>query len=362
MTNSERVKILYVDDEENNLISFKAAFRFDYDIQLAASPQKALEILQVDSFHVILSDYRMPVMNGVELFEKIRNEYPLPVRVLITAYNDMESLIEAVNRGHIFRYIKKPWNETDLKTAVNEAFQFYSTKAMLSLQHKELVEAYCDLDKFVYSISHDLRSPITSIMSVVQLLAEVDNLEEAREYSGHISQSLVRLDNYIRSLLDYYVVKRGDLVITPIDFKKILNTIAAFYENDFKENRIKFELNVEQNEVFMSNEPTLIVAIQNLISNAVKYHRVDEENKCIKISVHINNNIAKISIEDNGIGIDNRYLDRIFEMFYRATTRSMGSGIGLFNTKNALDKLRAKMDVESTKGKGTIFKIELPGK
>src|ERR1043166_9486712 len=156
----DKVKVLYVDDEPQNLVSFRAAFRFDFDIKTAATPNEVYQILKDNEIHVILSDYRMPELTGVELFEKLRLEFPLPIRILITAYTDVEAVIDAINRGNVYRYIKKPWIEVDIKTAVEEAYHFYITKNILEEKHQELIAAYKDLDKFVYSVSHDLRSPL----------------------------------------------------------------------------------------------------------------------------------------------------------------------------------------------------------
>ena len=119
-----KIQILYIDDEMSNLLGFKASFRFHYDIFIASNSADALEILkQNPQIEIILSDQRMPDKTGVELFEKIVQEFPLPVRMLITAFTDIEAVIDAINRGHIFRYINKPWDEEDIILAVDEAYK-----------------------------------------------------------------------------------------------------------------------------------------------------------------------------------------------------------------------------------------------
>src|ERR1044071_5963538 len=110
----------------NNLVSFKASFRFDYNVLVANSTAEAREHLEKNSdISVILCDQRMPDKTGVEFYEEIRGDFPNPVRILITGYTDIESVIDAINRGHIFRYIKKPWTDVDVTSAIDEAHKYY---------------------------------------------------------------------------------------------------------------------------------------------------------------------------------------------------------------------------------------------
>jgi len=122
----EKIQILYVDDEQDNLTGFKAAFRLSYQIYTAENAQAAIRLLEKHpDIRIIICDQRMPQMTGVEFFEQVRHPYPLPIRILITAYTDIESVIGAVNRGQIFRYIGKPWYDADIVSAIEEAHKFY---------------------------------------------------------------------------------------------------------------------------------------------------------------------------------------------------------------------------------------------
>jgi len=125
MSNSEKIKILYVDDEINNLSAFKANFRRIYDIYTAESAAEGLEILKNIDVEIILTDQRMPGMTGVEFLQSIVKEFPDPIRILITGYTDMQALVDAVNKGQIYRYLNKPWNEEELKMFINQAHELY---------------------------------------------------------------------------------------------------------------------------------------------------------------------------------------------------------------------------------------------
>lgn len=362
MNKEQKIKVLYVDDEENNLVAFKAAFRFDYQIRLANSPEEALQILAQDEIHVILSDFRMPFMTGVELFEKISKQYPKPMRILLTAYTDIESLIDAVNRGHIFRYIKKPWQEADIKTAIEEAYRFFITKNSLEEKHLELVEAYKDLDRFVYSVSHDLRSPLMGILAIAKLIEREQNLTEIQTLVYYVTKNVNKLDEFIRSLLEYYRVKRGELSLKPVRFQKMFDDLTGLYVADALSHRVKFEVEVNQQSDFITDPMVLTVCLQNLVSNALKYQRNDNPDKLVKLSAEVKGNQALIKIEDNGIGIEPEYHAKVFDMFFRASSQGAGSGVGLYNAKHALDKLGGTVKMHSVVNEGTLFELVIPGK
>lgn len=123
--NNNKISILYVDDELNNLISFKAVFRIKYNVFTAISGEEAIKILRNNLINIIITDQRMPHMTGVEFLESILDEFPDPIRILLTGYADMNAVIDAVNKGKIFHYLSKPWNEEELDITINRAFDVY---------------------------------------------------------------------------------------------------------------------------------------------------------------------------------------------------------------------------------------------
>lgn len=125
---SKKITILYVDDESNNLVSFKAVFRIKYDVITAISADEAWEILKTQPVDIIITDQRMPKMTGVEFLESILLEFPDPMRILLTGYADMNAVIDAVNKGKIFHYLSKPWNEEELDITIQKAYNTYRKK------------------------------------------------------------------------------------------------------------------------------------------------------------------------------------------------------------------------------------------
>ena len=122
------INVLYVDDEINNLNSFKASFRRYFSIFLASSANEALDILSKNIIHVLITDQRMPGTLGTELLERAFKDYPNQIRILLTGYTDLEALKDAVNRGNIFRYLEKPWNDDELKKTIEDSFHVYNIK------------------------------------------------------------------------------------------------------------------------------------------------------------------------------------------------------------------------------------------
>ena len=126
---TDKIKIIYVDDEENNLVSFKATFRTKYDVLTAISAADAIKLLKNNvDVAIIITDQRMPNMTGVEFLHSIIDEYPLPMRILLTGYTDSNALIEAVNLGKIHHYLSKPWNEEELDKCIQESYAQYKKR------------------------------------------------------------------------------------------------------------------------------------------------------------------------------------------------------------------------------------------
>jgi response regulator RpfG family c-di-GMP phosphodiesterase len=136
--NNDKISILYVDDEENNLISFKATFRLKYKVFTAISGSDAIKILGSNLVHVIITDQRMPNMTGVEFLEKIIDDFPDPIRILLTGFTDMNAVVDAINKGKIFHYLTKPWNEEELDKTIERAYDIYMEKEKIKQMNEKL--------------------------------------------------------------------------------------------------------------------------------------------------------------------------------------------------------------------------------
>ena len=132
----QNINILYVDDEVHNLNAFKASFRRYFNVFTAISAETAVEVLRKENINIIVTDQRMPVTTGIEFLESIIDEYPDPIRILLTGYSDINAVIDAINKGQVYLYITKPWQDEELKLNLDRAYEVFS----LRKQNKQLIE------------------------------------------------------------------------------------------------------------------------------------------------------------------------------------------------------------------------------
>jgi two-component system sensor histidine kinase/response regulator len=357
----EKINILYLDDEINNLQSFKAKFRTEYSIFIANNVQEAYHVLETNPrIQIIISDQRMPDMTGSLFFESILTKYPDPIRILLTGYSDIASVIDAINKGQIFRYLEKPWNDYEMRITIENAFKFYFISHQLKSRNAELLKTNEELNRFAYSASHDLKAPVKSMLGILKLAQKEEKIDS--KYQQLLGDSVKKLDYFISNIIDYYKNTRLEKSLNEIDFKRMINeSIEAIEDsNNGVTKDINFKISVESIVPFINDEFRLNVIINYLLSNAVKYQKKSERNKEISILVNTSERDLKLTISDNGIGIHEKYKENIYNMFFRGTTQSTGSGIGLYIVKETVDKLNGSIKVMSEEDKGTTFELTLP--
>jgi two-component system, sensor histidine kinase and response regulator len=353
------INILYIDDEKNNLNVFKAQFRSNFNIYLAESAQEGLKILKEIDIHVIITDQRMPGITGVQFFESILHEFPDPVRILLTAYSDIESTIDAINKGQVFRYIRKPWDDHDLKMTIENGYEIYKTKKELLHKNLALQKANDELNRFVYSASHELRSPISTIRGIINI-AKTDLKTKPENYLGMIQECISNMDGLLKNIIIYHKNSKLQNDIKEINFNSIISDITEPYRNNSVMSSIDLKLDIDQQIQFMGDEFRIRLTLINLLSNAIKFQKEDERNKSISIKIKTKEDCVILSIGDNGIGIPEEYCPNIFKMFYRGTSQNSGTGIGLYIVKEALDKMGGEITLNSTEGIGSTFEVRIP--
>lgn len=360
LAKEKQIHILFIDDELNNQNAFYASFRRQFKVFTASSGAEGLEVLEKEKIHVIIADQRMPQFTGVQFFQKVRRSHPYPMRILLTGYTDIEALEDAVNKGEIYRYIKKPWDDKEVELAIRNAFEIYYTREQLRIKISELEKTNDELNRLVYSTSHDLRSPLASIMGVLNLAKLENSVKDPNGYLEMIGICAVKMDDYIKKIIEYYRSVRVEEANDPIDFKKIIQENIQLHK--MQNPAIRFDVSVIQDIAFVNDVFRMTVIFDNLISNALKYQKPEEKNQKISIEVRVTAEKAIITIEDNGIGIAEKDLTNIFTMFFRSTSNATGLGIGLFIVQEAVSKLHGKISVQSELGKGTKFSLEIPNK
>jgi len=297
----KKIRVLYIDDELNNLLSFQAAFRRKYKIFIASSGAEGLNILKDEQdIHVIICDQRMPQSTGVEFFQVIRKAFPDPVRILLTGYTDAEAIINAINQGEIFRYIKKPWDEFELHNAVHNAYELYLTRLQLKKKVVELERTNDELNRFVYSTSHDLRSPLASVMGILNLARMEKSVADPNNYMGMIETCMNKMDAFIQKIIEYYKSIRVEEELAEVDFSSMLGETIKI--SKMQKPGVEFNLSVNQPVKFVNDSFRISIIIDNLLSNAIKYQKPGYSHPKVNIIVKVDEDKANIKIEDNGVG------------------------------------------------------------
>jgi signal transduction histidine kinase len=245
-----------------------------------------------------------------------------------------------------------------LATTINNAYEVYSTRLKLKNKVDELERANDELNRFVYSTSHDLRSPLASIMGVLSLAQMENSIIDPNGYIAMIESCVKKMDFFTIKVIEYYRSKRVDKVIETINFKALAENSIEILR--LQNPAINFKLTLNQSTEFQTDTFRLSVVLDNLLSNAVKYQKPEEPSPCVNLSISADEKEAEILIEDNGVGIIEEHLNNIFQMFFRSNYTVTGLGIGLYIVKEALDRIGGDIVVKSSYGVGTTFKIRVP--
>lgn len=237
-----------------------------------------------------------------------------------------------------------------------------NTQEQLVQQIEELKKVNFELDRFVYSVSHDLRAPLLSIKGLVNISESENPSSTLMKYLNMIRISVERLDKFIMDILDYSRNSRLEVEQNEIDFKVLTNEIINNMIHMEGYQHVLFNLDVKLKSVFISDKRRIEVILANLISNAIKYQDRNKSTQQIDITIteKKNKNLLSIMVEDNGVGIETSSQDKIFDMFYRASDRSKGAGLGLYIIKETVEKMNGSVELLSKEGEFTKFTINLP--
>lgn len=218
-----------------------------------------------------------------------------------------------------------------------------------------------ELDKFVYSVSHDLRAPLSSMLGIVQITEEDCEDEFIKQNLTMVKGSIHKLDGFIKDILDYSRNARTEVKKVEIDFDELLKDIIENLKYmDGADDRVKISVNIQQQAMLRSDKSRLKIILSNILSNAIRYRNPEATNPFVNVEISAGQQGADIRISDNGIGIKQEMHEKIFEMFYRVSENSVGTGLGLYIVKEAVHILNGTIKVESEQGRGTTFIINIP--
>lgn len=228
----------------------------------------------------------------------------------------------------------------------------------LKLTNTKLRKTNSELDNFVYRVSHDLRAPIASVLGITNLAKSENKVEELKNYFNMIANSATQQDEFINEIIDLSRNSRLGIQKDRIAIKSLLNEVFELHmHNNVKKNIIK-DIEIEEQHPLITDKNRLKVILNNIISNSIRYS--NGHDPIIKVGVNISKQLAKITIRDNGKGIEKKHIKNIFRMFYRATDVNAGSGLGLYIVKETVEKLSGTIVIDSNEKEGTSVALEIP--
>ena len=230
----------------------------------------------------------------------------------------------------------------------------------LKIKNKELQKTNDELDRFVYSASHDMRAPLSTLLGLIEIAKISNEPEEIPLYLDMMTSRIHDMEGFIREVTDYSRNTRLEVYIEKVNIRKTLLNIQESFDFLAKDSSIKVVLDVPNDLDIKTDSARLKVVLNNLFVNAIKYFDSRKEDRYVRVSSEITEGKCIIKIEDNGIGIPDEYQSKIFDMFFRASSNSNGSGLGLYIVKETLDKLNGTVVLESIPTKGSKFIVELP--
>lgn len=225
-------------------------------------------------------------------------------------------------------------------------------------KNAELQKVNDELDRFVYSVSHDLRSPLSSILGLTNLAKHTSDHDELLQILSLIQGRVSAQDHFIKEIIDYSRNARTETTTEPIHLAALVHEMIDALRFNHNADKIEFKQTIESNVVIYSDRIRLTVILSNLIANAIKYHDFSKAHPFIEIGFEEQRNA--IFVTDNGAGIPVENQEKIFNMFFRGSDRSTGSGLGLFITREAVDKLGGEITLQSQFGEGSTFVVALP--
>lgn len=270
----------------------------------------------------------------------------------------LNPLLQNQVRLHFGNSIEMPDKFMELLNSISDTYDQFET---LAEENSELKKTNDQLDHFVYSVSHDLRAPLSSMKGLVEITEEETTEPVTLEHMKLLLGSIGKLDHFILDVLDYCRSKRLEIKPERIDFKELIENISDNLRHMNSGNRnVDIKISITQYKEFCSDKIGVGIVLNNLVSNAIRYQNPMSEQPFVDIEVEATDKTANIIVKDNGIGISKEGQTKIFDMFYRVSDETDGTGLGLFLVKETIEKLNGKINVESELGKGSVFQILIP--
>jgi signal transduction histidine kinase len=388
----KRQSILVVDDEQDIVDSLYDTLVDKYQMYKATSAKEALEILRKHPVDLVISDQRMPETTGVELFAELEKDYPHIGKVLLTGYAELNSVVDAINKGHVDKYISKPWEEDDI---IHIVLEVLNTRLKKAIEERKKLEGQlvqnakmASLGELVAGIAHEINNPLGFIYAnlgnlhkffqkIIGLIEGFDQLDAPEAVKGAMAEKKEEI-NYVylkgrvlemieRSkvgaermktiIQDMKTFSRLDASkVEDADINKAIDTTLNILVHEHK-NRIEIKKDYAQLPPVTCNIAKLNQVFMNMLVNAC--HAIKEKGE-IGIKTSVEDGMCVMQFSDSGEGIPDDVVEHIFDPFFTTKPPGKGTGLGLSISHGIIEQHKGNISVKSKVGAGTTFTVKIP--
>jgi signal transduction histidine kinase len=374
----EKERILVVDDEETirEMVS-KIINLIGHEVVTTGNGREALEILRSQPFSIMITDVKMPEMDGFELMKVVRDQFPGTPIICMTAHGATYNYTDVVGVGAT-DYISKPFTIDEMRAKLNRVIREKDLIADLTQKSRELEKVNEELKRldqlkstFISSVSHELRTPLTVIKEFISLMLEghVGALtEDQREYLGIANRNIIRLTNLIETLLDFSRIESGKglkLRFEPTRLMEVVEDAVMTFSQQLEERRVALENRLDPDiPLVLIDRNRLVEVFINLIGNGIKFTPPGGKITIDSRGLTEKRDYLKIVVTDTGVGISPEDLPKVFDRFYQGgrtqTGLITGTGLGLAITKEIIETHQGYIQAESKSESGASFVFTLP--
>ena len=378
--------VLFVDDDQITLRALEQTMQDEaYRSLFALSGSQALDILADETVDVVVTDLMMPEMDGMTLLDWVQAEYPDTIRMVLSAQNDTDSILEAINNGSVYRYVVKPWNSEELRITVRQALELFeiqmekkgladqlaSSTRLLEQRVARRSQQLLDIDglakigRHVSQVVHNLNNPLQAIfgnidLALLKLSREDPDLEKIIQSLSRVKSSSLDLKKIIQAIQLHGRTEAVD-VAGKVDLNAIvLSELEFFNVNPVFKREIEKAVDLaEPGPIVFGNPVQIKRIVDHLMTNAIDALEGCDP-KRLSVTTRVANQQVELTVADTGSGIDDGDLSKIFSPDFSTKPRDRGNGLGLASVKTTVEAHDGSVSVESQKGQGTTFTVQLP--
>ena len=352
--------ILYVDDELDNLVVFEATFDEEFNVWTASSGVEALELMERRRFPVVIADQRMPNMTGAQLFERMRKLYPHTRRLMLTGYADTSAIIDAINKGQVYYFIKKPWDRDMVFSILLRAIESHDlAMSNMALTDRLVANDRCaTLGRSAARIAHEMGNQVC-LLPLLELIEDrYEDQQELVEMAAVARQTYERLVELVNEVKSFVRFRQDDQITQPVSIVEVIHELVEFLRFDHSLPLARLTTELKYDAVVRANKIGLQQVLVNLMKNAAYAIREKEDGRIVLSTARDDQN-AILTVSDNGVGMAPEVVERMWETFF-TTKGTDGTGLGLDIVKSIVESHGGTIHCQTAPGQGAAFTVKLP--